>query len=156
VNENTPLQRLGFNNASGTAFSSLMAQQPPKNSSSTFPDRDRVTTVLFSRASNRIDVSAIEKARGDESKIIEQRKVSKDEWERPGGRRRPKLRSKRHKRSSQSQIATRISFQTLSTETPPPDNRECEGFDPADVVPDGMKREETGQSTSRHVRALDQ
>jgi hypothetical protein len=67
----------------------------------------------------------------------------------------PSPRSKRHKRSSQSQIATRISFQTLSTETPPPESRECEWFDPADVVPDGMKREETGQSTSRHVRALD-
>ena len=48
VNENTPLQRLGLNNASGTAFSSLLAQQPPKNSSSTFPDRYRVTSDLFS------------------------------------------------------------------------------------------------------------
>ena len=115
-----------------------------------------MTAVPFSRASNRIDVSAIEKARGDESRIIEQRKVSKDEGERPGGRRRPKPWSKRYKRSSQSQIATRISFQTLSTDTPPPDSRECERFDPADVVPDGMKRDETGQSTSRHVRALDQ
>ena len=101
-------------------------------------------------------MSAIEEARGGESRIIEQGKLSKDEGERPGDRRRPKPRSKRHKRSSQSQIATRISFQTLSTETPPPDNRECERFDPADVTPDGMKRDETGQSTSRHVRALDQ
>ena len=61
-----------------------------------------------------------------------------------------------HKRSSQSQIATRMSFQTLSTEIPPPDSRDCEILSPADPVPEGMKREETGQSTSRHVRALDQ
>jgi hypothetical protein len=61
-----------------------------------------------------------------------------------------------YKRSSQSQIAIRMSFQTLSTETPPPDSRDCGALNPADVVPDGMKREETGQSTSRHVRALNQ
>jgi len=47
-----------------------------------------------------------------------------------------------------------MSFQTLSTEIPPPDSRECEELYPDDVVPDGMKREETGQSTSRHVRAV--
>jgi len=47
-----------------------------------------------------------------------------------------------------------MSFQTLSTEMPPPDNLDCEAFSPAEVVPDGMKRDETGQSTSRHVRAV--
>jgi hypothetical protein len=95
----------------------------------------------------------IEKMRGDEDKIIERGKGAEDEGGAPEADG-PKHRPKRHSRSSQSQIATRMSFQTLSTETPPPEGRDCEPVDPADVEPDGMKRDETGQSTSRHVRAL--